>query len=89
MINLYCLEFNMNKSSKDINQTYDRDNICLFAVLSYNSNPTSGFIIANTHLLFNINRGDVKLAQIYQIINSLQKLENDYRKYQSNIRLYF
>lgn len=78
---MYCLEFNMNKNSQDINQTYDRDNICLFAVLSFNANPTTGFIISNSHLLFNINRGDVKLAQTYQILTSLQKLENEYSKF--------
>lgn len=68
----------MNNSSKDISQIYDRDNICLFAVLSYIAIPNICFIIANYHLLFNNNRGDIKLGQMYQTISTLQTLKYTY-----------
>jgi hypothetical protein len=71
----------MNKSSKDISPVYDRDNICLFAVLKNTSIPDSCFIVANTHLLFNSGRGDVKLGQVYQVLSTLDGLKKNYGKY--------
>jgi len=65
----------MNNEGKDISPIYDRDNIALFCVLKSVINSNLCFIIANTHLLFNVNRGDIKLGQIYQILNGLNKLK--------------
>lgn len=73
---MYSLEFNINQKIK--NQLYDRDNICIFAVLGYKISPKVCFIVANCHLLFNNNRGDIKLAQIHQTINALHMLKNHF-----------
>ena len=78
--NVYCLEFNMNINSSDISKVYDRDNIALFAVLRCQNNKDTGIIVANTHLLFNIQRGDVKLGQTLQVMNSLALLEKHYKE---------
>ena len=39
------------------------------------------FIVANTHVLFNINRGDTKIAQVMQIMNALSKLEEKFSNF--------
>jgi hypothetical protein len=65
---------------KDLSSVYDRDNICIFAVLQYLNYPEICFIVANTHLLFNNNRGDVKLGQIYQALNSIDLLKKHFSK---------
>jgi len=43
-------------------------------------NPEALLIVANTHLLFNQNRGDIKIGQIYQIKNLIAKLTKIYGK---------
>lgn len=68
----------MNRGTKDISQVYDRDNVCLFGVLRYIPNKTIGFIVASGHLLFNNNRGDVKLGQTIQIMNAVNQLKTFY-----------
>ncbi len=69
---------NIKNTNKNISQVYDRDNICLFAIFKYTENPNICFIVANIHVLYNNSRGDVKLAQIYQTINTLQMLKEQY-----------
>ena len=89
MENIYSLEFNMfnneekkfSISKKELEKLiYSRDNICVCAVLKSNSNPRKGFIICNTHILFNKNRGDIKLGQITQVLNFINKLNEIYSK---------
>ena len=77
----------MNKSTKDISTVYDRDNICVFSVLKYLDDSNVCLIVANCHLLFNNNRGDVKLAQAYQIVNTLNLLQAEYSKTFSKVNL--
>jgi mRNA deadenylase 3'-5' endonuclease subunit Ccr4 len=67
----------MNYTNKDISAVYDRDNVCIFAVLKH-ATSNVGFIVANCHLLFNINRGDVKIGQTYQIVETLNRLSELY-----------
>lgn len=84
---MYALEFNMNHSTNNISSVYDRDNISLFAILKYASNPNIGFIIGNGHLLFNLNRGDIKLGQILQITNTLTLLKKSYSEMFSKLNI--
>ncbi len=77
----------MNQTSKDISDVYNRDNIALFAVLQYIAKPEICFIVTNTHILFNNNRGDVKLAQVYQVINSLNIFKNYYNQKYKKVNL--
>ena len=70
---------NMNiNGNKNISEIYNRDNVCIFAVLKYLARPEICFIVASCHLLFNTNRGDVKLGQVYQISSTLENLKNIY-----------
>jgi hypothetical protein len=71
----------MNKDRNDVSMIYDRDNIVLFAVLKYLSNPDICFNVANAHLLYNTKRGDIKLGQTYQLTNALMKIKQFYSKY--------
>lgn len=74
IIDVYSLVFNMNQSTKDISPIYDRDNCAVLVTLKVKSNGR--FIVAAcTHLLFNKNRGDIKLAQIYQLSRAIDKLK--------------
>jgi mRNA deadenylase 3'-5' endonuclease subunit Ccr4 len=68
----------MNSKDKNISQIYDRDNICIIAALKYTLHPKNCFLIANSHLLFNNNRGDIKLAQTYQILQTLKQLKQNF-----------
>jgi hypothetical protein len=68
----------MNKDRNDVSMIYDRDNIVLFAVLKYLSNPDICLIVANAHLLYNTKRGDIKLGQTYQLTNALTKIKQFY-----------
>lgn len=70
----------MNKDNKDVSMIYDRDNVILFAVLKYLSNPDVCFIVSNAHLLYNIKRGDIKLGQTYQLTSALEKMKRFYSK---------
>jgi hypothetical protein len=67
----------MNYTIKDLSPVYDRDNVAIFAVLNHIATGI-GFIVGNCHLLFNINRGDVKLGQAYQIVQTLNNLSKLY-----------
>lgn len=77
--NIYALEFNMNISNKNLSSIYDRDNVCIFGVLKYKVRPDFCFIVANAHILFNNNRGDIKLGQSYQILKSMKILKEFYK----------
>jgi len=60
---------------------YSRDNIAVFAVLRLNSNPKKGFIVCSTHIIFNSSRGDIKLGQITQVLNTIKQLIGKYCNY--------
>jgi protein angel len=57
---------------------YNKDNVSVFAVLKNKKIANQIVIVANTHILFNMNRGDIKIAQVKQILNALSKLEEKY-----------
>jgi hypothetical protein len=60
---------------------YSRDNIAVFAVLRLNSNPKIGYIVCSTHIIFNSSRGDIKLGQITQVLNTIKQLIEKYCTY--------
>ena len=62
-------------------KVYNKDNVCVFAVLKHKKFSNMIFIVANTHVLFNINRGDTKIAQVMQIMNALSKLEEKFSNF--------
>jgi hypothetical protein len=59
---------------------YNKDNVCVFAILKSKNIANHLLIIATTHILFNMNRGDIKIAQVKQILSALSKLEEKYSK---------
>ena len=74
-------EKNKNKifSKNKYNPTlYNKENVATMVVLE--SYETSFYyLIICSHLLFNCNRGDIKLGQIYQIIQSALLIKNYYK----------
>ena len=46
------------------NAMLDRDNVAVVALLEERQAPYRQIIIANTHLLFNTKRGEIKIAQL-------------------------
>lgn len=68
------LELEMNRS--DVSHLLDRDQVALVVKLRPNcpigTNATN-LIIANTHLLFNPKRGDIKLAQLRLLLAEIQR----------------
>ena len=69
---------NYNKSqNKGI---YNKENVAIFLLLK--SHKTSFYyLIICSHLLFNCSRGDIKLGQIYQIIQSALLFKSYYSSY--------
>lgn len=82
LIELYCLEFNMNKNrNTNMSPLFDRDNVALIGVFNYLPKPNTIVIFACAHLLFNVKRGDIKLGQVYQLVHALYKLKGKYKDY--------
>ena len=57
-----------------------RDNICLLLAIQPLDFPNQIFIIANTHILYNKNRGDIKTAQIHLGLKACSKLAQKYQQ---------
>ena len=78
LIDLLSIAFNINKNENNISEIYNRDNIALIGIFKLINIPNSIILFACTHLIFNTRRGDIKLGQIYQLINSLEELRKKY-----------
>jgi len=74
---------NYNKYNNNKNQNkniYNKENVALFLLLK--SYQTSFYyLIICSHLLFNCSRGDIKMGQIYQIIQSALLIKSYYSSY--------
>ena len=89
IIELYALELNMNINKiKDQSELYDRDNIALFAILTLKSDPHRVIIVCSSHLLFNTKRGDIKLGQAYQIVQTLNLLKHNIENTNKDNKVY-
>jgi protein angel len=51
----------------------DRHNVGLIAKLAIKANPSKHLVVATTHLLFNKNRHDVKLAQTMLLLAEVER----------------
>jgi len=71
----------------DVNDpVLNKDNVCLILVLqSLSAHDNSILIVANTHLLFNHNRGEIKISQIYLALKACSDLASKYKKKDVNI----
>lgn len=55
-------------------------------MLSSIAHPLKVFIVANTHIIYNSNRGDIKLAQIQLMCDSIHQLREHLAKsYEVNL----
>lgn len=52
----------------------DRDNVGLVVVLRPTSDPSASLCVANTHLLYNPRRGDIKLAQLAILLAEVHRV---------------
>ncbi|CAD5121363.1 DgyrCDS9886 [Dimorphilus gyrociliatus] len=78
MINHKLIEF--NRVSDD--SVMDRDNIAIIVMLeSTNEKFRSRLCVANTHLLYNPRRGDIKLAQLMILLAEIEFMTRDRRRY--------
>ena len=69
---------NIKKEKYQKKSLYTKENVATMVVLE--SNKTSFYyLIICSHLLFNNKRGDIKLAQIYQIIQSALLIKDYYK----------
>ena len=71
---------------------YNKDNIAIFTLLKskikYNNLKDNDLLLITcSHILFNDNRGDIKLAQIYQLQKSFTLIKKKYKDF--NIRIIF
>lgn len=51
----------------------DRHNVGLIAKLAIRANPSRYLVVATTHLLYNPNRHDVKLAQMQVLLAEVER----------------
>lgn len=57
----------------------NKQNVALFTLLKCKKSGHL-FLIVNCHLLFNKNRGDIKLAQVLFIMKGINEITNLYSK---------
>lgn len=75
------LEIQMNRP--DVSNLLDRDQVALVVKLRpigrFRAENNTNLIVANTHLLFNPKRGDIKLAQLRLLLAEIQRfaIRND------------
>lgn len=74
LVNKFEVHMGQNLSS----ELYCKPQVQLILVLQYVEFPSKLLIISNTHLYFNINRGDVKLAQLKITTDTMQQLKDYY-----------
>jgi mRNA deadenylase 3'-5' endonuclease subunit Ccr4 len=71
---------NNNYKKAQNNNIYNKENVAIFLLLQ--SYATSFYyLVICSHLLFNCSRGDIKLGQIYQIIQSALLIKSYYSSY--------
>ena len=85
LIDLLCIEYNMNNTPNDQSPIYGRDNVALIGILKVNEISNTIILFVNTHLLFNSNRGDIKLGQIYQLTITLDELRKKYEQLNNKV----
>ncbi|KAK9105705.1 hypothetical protein Scep_022549 [Stephania cephalantha] len=82
----------LHQESIEFNQFDLRNNVAQFCILKMNVNhsstdgnphsslslPTRSIIVGNTHMLFNPNRGDIKLGQIRLFVERAYKLSKEW-----------
>ena len=59
---------------------YFKPNLCLILALQPTEHPDKVLLVTNTHVYFNINRGDTKLAQLKLITDATAQLKEYYEK---------
>ncbi|XP_023722576.1 protein angel homolog 2 isoform X2 [Cryptotermes secundus] len=65
----------------------DRHNVGLIAKLAMKANPRKHLVVATTHLLFNRNRHDVKLAQTMMLLAEVERFA--FESFRSGIPTYW
>lgn len=85
LINCYSLNFNMNQNDNNkfidnkgsnFSNVFDRDNVSCIGI--YQDDITKKYlIISSLHLLFNKNRGDIKIGQVYMNLKAVELLKNN------------
>ena len=71
---------NNNYKKAQNNNIYNKENVAIFLLLQ--SYKTSFYyLVICSHLLFNCSRGDIKMGQIYQIIQSALLIKSYYSSY--------
>lgn len=75
---IQVLEGEYKARSFDPTELYSKNNVFLLVVLRQR---TSGlyFLVANTHISFTRNRGDVQLAQLYLFFQAVDRVKFQYR----------
>lgn len=72
----------------DLTKILDRDNVGIIAVLKPKSSPTTldlpKIVIANTHLIFNPQRCDIRLAQLKLFLSELNSISENHESEGTN-----
>ena len=88
---IYCLNYNMNinnQTNRNFSEIYNRDNIGLIGAFNLIGDNDTIILFSVTHLLFNKNRGDIKLGQIYQLFQGINILKEKYEKENKSIYIF-
>lgn len=60
---------------------YEKGNCCLILALQPIGKEDQVYIVANTHLNFNSNRGDIKLAEIKTLTDAIHHIKGYYSNF--------
>ena len=71
---------NYTKKKDNFSNLYNKENVAIFVFLK-SIKTNFYYLIICSHLLFNCSRGDIKLGQIYQIIQSALLFRDYYKDY--------
>jgi mRNA deadenylase 3'-5' endonuclease subunit Ccr4 len=80
LLKTFYVPYNFNAYS----ELYCKDKGCLIVVLESIKYPSKLFIVSNTHINFNSNRGDIKLAEVKLMTDALSQLKSFYTTYRTD-----
>jgi len=71
--------YKVDSGNKGGTGLYEKGNCCLILALRSKEQRDRIYLVANTHLNFNNNRGDIKLSEMKLMVDALSQLRSYYR----------
>ena len=76
LVQKFEVQYNFNMES----ELFNKDKLCLILVLRSLQFKNKLLLIGNTHINFNLNRGDIKIAEVKVMTEALSLLKHFYEE---------